>query len=202
MIKKLLILFIIIFPMALVSQGCSPRTKDSNKAISFLKSLNSYTCDVNIHTQNTKQQIDKDGKQFYDNQFGHRLDLSKERVLIYNNSNIKVKDLNNNILYTIDRDFDSVYNLSFIHEYIALLYTDEEITSSFKTIENREYQLVKLSIPGNNRNIKKAVLYINLENYYPEKIVIYDYKDNEIVNFLYSNFQPNPKIPKEMFYLE
>lgn len=200
--RKIIILFLTFILVLLMFFGCTRKEKDPNKAIDFLKNLKSYTCQVNIHIKNQKQEIDTDGNQFYDSKLGHRLELNKDRILIYNNNTIKIKDLNNNLVYSVDKDFDSVYNLGFIHEYIALLYTDEDISSSFKIIENREYQLIRLTIPGNNQNISKAILYVNLENYFPEKLVIYDYKDNEVLNFNYNDFKPNIKIPKEMFYIE
>lgn len=200
--RKVIILFLAFILGLFMFFGCTRKTKDPNKAIDFLKNLKSYTCQVSIHIKNQKQEIDTDGNQFYDSKLGHRLELNKDRIFIYNNNTIKIKDLNNNLVYSVDKDFDSVYNLGFIHEYIALLYTDEDISSSFKTIDNREYQLIRLTIPGNNQNISKSVLYINLESYFPEKLVIYDNKDNEVLSFNYNDFKPNIKIPKEMFYIE
>ncbi|WP_242946910.1 hypothetical protein [Clostridium haemolyticum] len=36
-----------------------------NDAIDYLKNLNSYSCDVNLHIKNSKQEIEKKCKQFY-----------------------------------------------------------------------------------------------------------------------------------------
>lgn len=200
--KKKLLILCIILGILLLFCSCKKKERNPNTAIEYLKNLNSYTCDVNLHIKNSKQEIDKECKQFYHNKYGNRLDINKDRVLIYNEKDIRVNDLNNNMNYILEKEFDSVYKLSFIQEYIGLLYTDEEISNSFKKIGDREYQLVRLTIPGNNRNINKAVMYINLENNYPEKVLIYDSKDNEILSFTYSNFMPNPEIQKEIFYIQ
>ncbi|NFF61183.1 hypothetical protein FDB08_05390 [Clostridium botulinum] len=170
-----------------------------NDAIDYLKNLNSYSCDVSVHIKNSKQEIEKNCKQFYNKKFGHRLDIGDKRILLYKENDITVRDLNNNKQYKIDKNFDDVYKLSFIEEYIGLLYTNQDIESSFKTIKDREYQLINLTIPGNNRNINKAILYVNLENNNPEKIAIYDIKGKEMLSFLYKNFIPNAEIAEEVF---
>nr|WP_275935994.1 germination lipoprotein GerS-related protein [Clostridium haemolyticum] len=120
-------------------------------------------------------------------------------MLLYKENDITVRDLNNNKQYKLDKNFDDVYKLSFIEEYIGLLYTNQDIESSFKTIKDREYQLINLTIPGNNRNLNKAILYVNLENNNPEKIAIYDIKGKEMLSFLYKNFIPNAEISEELF---
>lgn len=199
MIKKVLILFAILLFVTLGLGACGKKEKNPNDAIDYLKGLRSYSCDVSIHIKNSRQESEIICKQVYDKNYGHRLDINKDRILLYKKNDIIVSDLNNNMKYTLDKEFDSVYKLSFIEEYVGLLYTDEDIESSFKKIEDREYQLIQLNIPGNNRNISKAVMYVNLEDNYPDKIVIYDIKGNEVLNFIYKNFMPNVEISKETF---
>lgn len=201
MIKKILALFIIVLLLITSLSACGKKERNPNDAVDYLKNLKSYTSDVNIHIKNSRQESQMLCKQFYDISYGHRLNIDENRVLIYKENDIMIKDLNNNRKYTLDKEFDSVYKLSFIEEYVGLLYTDEDIENSFKKIEDRDYQLIQLNIPGNNRNINKAVMYVNLENYYPDKIIIYDYKGKEVLNFLYTRFEPNVEIPKETFEL-
>lgn len=175
------------------------KEENPDKTIDYLKRLNSYTCDVNIHIKNNKQEIEKYCKQFYNKKYGHKLEMDKNRIFLYRGNDIIVSDLNNDRKYKLDKDFDSIYKLSFIEEYIGLLYTDANIENSFKKVGEREYQLIHLIIPGNNRNINKAVMYVNLENNHPDKIVIYDTKGNEVINYIYKNFVPNAEIGKEIF---
>lgn len=197
--KKATVLFTAILLIIISFSACRKKETNPNEAIDYLKALKSYTCDVSIHIKNSVEEREITSKQFYHENYGHRLDIDKNRILLYKKDDIIVRDLNNNLKYTLDKEFDSVLKLSFVDEYIGLLYTDEDIESSFKKIEDRNYQLVQLNIPGNNRNISKAVMYVNLENFHPEKIVIYDIKGNEVLNFMYKNFVANAEIPKEIF---
>ncbi|KEH97341.1 germination lipoprotein GerS-related protein [Clostridium massiliodielmoense] len=177
----------------------SRKQVNPNDAIDYLKNLNSYSCELTVHIKNNKQEIEKECKQFYNKNYGHRLDIGDKRVLIYKDNDILVRDLNNNIQYSVDKDFDDVYKLSFLEEYIGLLYTNQDVETSFKKISDREYQLIDLTIPGNNRNLNRAVLYVNLEYNYPEKIILYDIKGKEMVSFTYKNFISNAEISEEVF---
>ncbi|AYF53642.1 hypothetical protein G8S49_05220 [Clostridium botulinum C] len=201
--KKKIMLFalgiLLILGGILIFRNKDNKEINPNDAIDYLKNLNSYSCDVNLHIKNSKQEIEKKCKQFYNKKFGHRLDIDDKRILLYKENDITVRDLNNNKQYKLDKNFDDVYKLSFIEEYIGLLYTNQDIESSFKTIKDREYQLINLTIPGNNRNLNKAILYVNLENNNPEKIAIYDIKGKEMLSFLYKNFIPNAEISEEVF---
>ena len=202
--KKKIILFtlsccFLIAIGVLIFGGSSKKEINPNEAIDYLKNLNSYSCELTVHIKNSKQEIEKECKQFYNKNYGHRLDIGDKRVLIYKNNDILVRDLNNNMQYSVDKDFDDVYKLSFLEEYIGLLYTNHNIETSFKNINDREYELIDLTIPGNNRNLNRAVLYVNLEYNYPEKIILYDIKGKERVSFTYKNFVSNAEISEEVF---
>jgi hypothetical protein len=197
--RKLLILSIMSLVIFIFLSGCNKNVKDTEKAIDYLKNLDSYSCDINMKIQNDKQVINYSGKQFYDKKYGYRFELDKNRILIYKENKIFVKDLQNGLSYDTDKDFDSVFKLCFIGEYIGLIYTNEKIENSFKSINNEEYQIIHLDIPGNNKNISRADLYVSLRDNFPKYLIIYDNKDREKINVEYSNFKSNPELQKELF---
>lgn len=197
--KKLLILLVICLGTFLSLLGCGKKQVDPNEAIQFLKELDSYTCNLDININNSKQEINIMCKQYYDKRYGNRLNIGNDRVLIYRDKDIYVNDIKNNENYILNKDFDSLYKLSLLQEYIGLLYTNEEIKYSIQTICDKQYELVNLTIPGNNRNLNKATMYIDLENKFPDKIIISDIKGNEIINFVYKNFIPNTELEKTIF---
>ena len=83
--------------------------------------------------------------------------------------NIYISDKNNGTKYVQSKDFDEVLKLSFIGEYIGLLYTNEEIKYVIKNINDIEYTVIDLFIPGSNKNINNALLYVNTKSMIPEK---------------------------------
>jgi outer membrane lipoprotein-sorting protein len=121
-------------------------------------------------------------------------------VFIYKtDDNIYISDKNNGTKYVQSKDFDEVLKLCFIGEYIGLLYTNEEIKYEMKKVKDIEYSIINLFIPGNNKNINNALLYVNSKSMIPERLVIYDIKGNEKINITYTNFLPNVKIESSEF---
>ena len=197
--KNLLIISIMSFIFLVLLSGCGKNVKNTEKTIDYLKNLDSYSCDMNMKIQNDKQTINYNGKQFYDKKYGYRFELEKNRILIYKENKIFVKDLQNGLSYDTDKDFDSLFKLCFIGEYIGLIYTNEKVGNSFKNINNEEYQIIHLDIPGNNKNISKSDLYVSLKDNFPKYLIIYDNKGREKINVEYSNFKSNPELQKELF---
>ena len=119
---------------------------DPNKILYFLKNLDGYSTNFIMETKNDKQTITQEGKQFYNKGQGYRLELGQDRVFIYKPDKIYVHDVKNNFKYTLDKEFNSGYKISFINEYIKLLYTNEKIKHDFKDIEGKKYQLIEISV--------------------------------------------------------
>jgi len=193
--KLLLTLSLLLFFSFILLTSCNKKPKNINDILTFLKNMESYTTEMNMDIKNDKQTINYVAKQTYMRGGGYKLELNNNRVFIYKtDDNIYVSDKNNGRAYVQSKDFDEVFKLSFIGEYIGLLYTNEEMKYTMENINDIEYTVVNLFIPGNNKNINNALLYVNNKNMLPEKLVIYDIKGKEKINITYSKFLPNVKI--------
>ena len=167
------------------------KPKTAEDTISYLKSLQSYSCDFDMEISNDKQKLSYNGKQFYKKDKQYRIELGKNRVFTYKDDKIYVDDLEGNMKYSTEKNFDSVFKLSIIQEFIRLLYTDEEVKYSFKTVENVNNLLIELNLPSGNRNMDKAILYVDFMTNLPKKLIIYDYKLTQKIVINYRNFVPN-----------
>lgn len=196
--RSLIILLTVMFSSLLVLGGCTKKSS-SEDIIYALKNMDSYTCDVNIDFKNDRQVVSNSGKQYYDKNIGYRFDLGSDRTFTYKSNSIYVNDIKNGSRYTTDMDFDSVYKLTFINEYIGLLYTDEQIKTSIKTKDNIKYLSISLLIPGGNRNMQTAELLVDMNTNLPEYLSIYDEKGNEKLNVTYTNFKADAQISSEIF---
>lgn len=199
--KKTLLIFLSI-SLILCStflSACRGKVKDPNKVTNKLKDLESYSSDVHINVNNDKQKLTYVGKQYYLRGAGSRLELEKQRVFLFKDDNIYVTDLSNGLKYSTLENAQDIFKLSFIGEYVNLLYTNEVIKYSYKTEDNNKYLLIELIIPGNNRNMSKGILYVKESNNLPEKIIICDAKGKENVEITYENFAPNSKLETELF---
>lgn len=202
MTKKGIILFFTGIFVFFIFSGCGKKELQTGDVINQLKEMNTYSCDIEIHNKNSKQEVVYYCKQYYNSEYGHRLDIDEERILIFRGNDIQINDLNGGDFYSTSKNFDSVFKLSFIEEYIGLLYTDDEVKCVFENENGRNVMLIYLNIPGSNRNLSKAVMYVDAENAIPIKTVIYDYSDCEKIQFVYKNFLKTEEIGEDRFKLE
>lgn len=200
--KKVTLLVEIILLVALIIvSGCSKK-KDPNTVTNFLKDLDSYSCDAKLEVINDKQVLDYSCRQYYNKKLGFRLDVNKERTLVYKGNEIYVKDAVNGAKYSNEKEFDTIYRLSFINEFLKYLYTNEEVKYSFKQIEGIDYQIIHIDLPGMNRNIRGAELYVNQKDYIPQRLLIYDANGRERVRVTYSSFNAEVELEQELFKTE
>jgi outer membrane lipoprotein-sorting protein len=197
--KKLLIVIGISFVLLVIFLFHGRNIQNTEKVIYYLKDLNSYTCSVNIQIENDKQKVNYSGRQYYDSRYGDRFDLSKDRVIIYRGNKVFVKDIDNKDKYSMDKNFNSLFKLCFVEEYISLLYTNEKIDNSFKKVSEEEYQIIHLDIPGNNKNISRAELYVNLKHNIPVYLKIFDSTGRKRVDVHYTDFKANLDMNENMF---
>lgn len=195
--KTKALLFLLLLTMFFT--GCTRNKNDPERFINYLKNLESYTAEVNIKIINEKQNTEYNTIQYYDKRYGARLELGSDRVFLYKGDKIEVTDIKNNIKYTTDKDFDSLFHLSLLEEYIGLIYTNEKLEYSQKEIGGKKYQVIGLEIPGNNRNISSGEIYADIKTNVPEFIVIYDEKKCEKVRITYSKFLPDTEIADTLF---
>lgn len=179
--------------------GCGRGKKDAKDVVKYLKDLNSYSVYTDIEIKNDRQTINYCARQISSIGLGYRLELNKDVVMVYKDDKIYVTDLKNKKKYVTDKKFDDVYRLSFLGEFIGLLYTNENIDYSYVTKDYEEYELIKTSIPANNRNISYGVLYVKVKEKIPERLVIYDEKGNARITAVYKEFVPNTDVDKSLF---
>ena len=198
----LLLLSLLLILSSVLLTSCGKKPKDTNDITTFLKNMESYTTEMNMDVKNDKQKINYKARQSYLQGGGYKLELNNDRVFIYkNDDNIYISDKNNGTKYVQSKDFDEVLKLSFIGEYIGLLYTNEEIKYVIKNINDIEYTVIDLFIPGSNKNINNALMYVNTKTMLPERLVIYDIKGKEKIEITYTKFLPNAKIEPSEFLI-
>lgn len=200
--KKLLILFALVLGLSVLFSGCRKIEKNPNEVMDFLKSLNSYSTSYTMEIMNNKQTITYEGKQFFDKKLGYRLEVGEDRVSIYKDDSIYVHDIKNNLNYILNKDFDDIYKISFIKEYIKLLYTDEDIKYEFKNIQGKKFQLIHLTIPGGSREMSRSVMYVDMKTNLPEMVLVYDEKGSERRKITYKNFEVNPILEEKLFKIQ
>lgn len=189
-IGSLIVVTIVFFTI----RGMKNSVTEEVQITEYLKNIKAYKSDVIIEMNNSKQNLAYKGKQAYMKNSTYILELEDERVFIFNNDQLAVKDKHNNREYTLSSDFDEVLKYCFIGEFIGLLYTNEEINYSIEQMDNTQCLAIDLLLPGMNKNIHKGVMYIDLKNGLPKEFRILDIKGKEKIKCTYENFVELEKI--------
>ena len=196
---RIMLLFFLILSLPFANISCKKPARNVEEVLDFIKSIESYESYVEYEIKNDKKASIKKAKQYFHKDEGYRLELEQKRVYVYKEDSIEVEDIVNNAKYSLDKDFDELYRFTFIGEYIKYLYSSQDIKYFCKNLEGKNYMVVELIIPGNNRNLKTAFMYVDLTKNLPEKIVIFDERGNERVSAIYRNLDINIELDKNLF---
>lgn len=200
--KKKLVIVALVFLVVIaviVSIFYKRRIDTPQEYVDYLRFIQCYSTEVNYFVTNDKGQFQEKAKIFYDAKKGYRLELGNERVHIYKDDEILVKDMNNDKTYKLKRDFDEFYKWAFLRDFIELIYTNEEVKIYSKNKEGKNCLFIELYIPGGNKNIDKGILQVNTETKAPEKISILDFKGNLKAEIIYSNFKFEKEMDADLF---
>lgn len=185
--KIITLILSIVLLLSLIACG-NKKPEKENEIIDIIKSIDKYTTDIEITIINSRQEIQLTGKQTYEKGEVAKLEVNGTRQMVYKGKKIHINDVQNEKKYSTDESFDSLYKLSFIDEYIKLIYNNEKIKYKYKKLDDNEYLVVIMNLPYNNRNLSKVNLYLDYKEKKPYKVVIYNEKDEEKVNIVYKNF--------------
>ncbi len=187
----LLLLLAFVFLISFGCGGCRKRQLNPEEIVDKLKDLKSYSCEINIKVKNSRQILEYSCRELYCRGAGYKVELGGDRVFLYKGDKIYVEDLKNGTKYVLNRDFDQVFKYSFIGDYIGLLYSNEKIIYTTRTETGVNYLGIGLVLPGSNRNLSSAVLYVEEKTAVPKNVVIYDGRNRETVEIVYSDFEIN-----------
>ncbi len=171
----------------------SEKSLDMNSLIRNIKEVKSYSSNITIEVINSKEKYTYEGIQKYKKDVGGKLEL-KDRNFIFKGEDIFVKDKIGSQEYKLSTEFDEVLKYSFIDEYIALIYTNQNLNFQEEETTGEKILLVDVILPGNNRNLYSGVMHYDIRANMPKKIVIYDTNKGERIMYTYENFNWTDKI--------
>jgi outer membrane lipoprotein-sorting protein len=188
---------ILILVLSCLFQGCGKKKLTPYLALQHLRTLNSYSCSMEISVSNEKQNQVIKAIQLYLKNSGTRIEVEKERIYTIKKDNMYVKDLVNGISYSIGTTEGGIYSLSVVEEYLNLIYTDEGVKNI--NIDGNEYMQFNFQIPYNNKNIQKGAFYVDTKQGLPFKLCIFDSTDKKTVEINYRDFKLNAKLSQALF---
>ncbi|WBW99277.1 germination lipoprotein GerS-related protein [Oceanirhabdus sp. W0125-5] len=189
-------IMIVIILMSLIS--CENK-EDPNKVIAYIKGLKTYECTAKLEVINDVQRKEVDIYQVFKKDTGSYIKINEDRQIWFLPNKIIDNYIKQKKMLIQSRFYDNILEYTFLEKYIEKLYCDEKIKTKFAEEEGKRYLLVELILCSNNRNLDKAVIYINTEDGNPNRIEIYDGDKKVRMRITYGKFEGNAKIRDDFF---
>ncbi|ADL51019.1 germination lipoprotein GerS-related protein [Clostridium cellulovorans] len=183
--------------LALYKYMDTPKTNE--EVLDYLKDIDGYSSDVTMEYKNSRQTSKDKCKQFYLKNYGYRVEINGERVLLFNKEKLIVNNLKTGHSFETSKEFDEIYRYTFFKDFINLLYTEQEIRTSIVKEGTKEYIKLSLIMLRNNNNINSGDLFIDNDSLVPYKLVIYNNKGEITLTAKYDNFVINKEVDKNLF---
>lgn len=199
---KKIIVFFILFLFIVVSCKIE-KIENPEQAFDYVKGIKNYVSDVRITFKNERSEESVFLRQYSCSNGSYRLDLEEERIYIYKDNKIFVKDLENNREYFLDKNFDEVYKYTFLNEYIKLIYSMDQVRyfkeSYGEGDQIKNFYGAEVNLPINNLNINSAILYLDIEKCSPVKLEIFDINKDVRILVEYLTFETLGDIDSQLF---
>ncbi|MGL5150182.1 MAG: germination lipoprotein GerS-related protein [Clostridium sp.] len=170
---------------------------NNEEVIEKLSNMKGYKTDVTYTIINTQGKYEEKTKQYYSKEKGTRVEFGEERVKIYKDGSINIKENDSNDEYEMSKNLDSFYPLAFLNNILNNNYT--EIQEGQEEWGDTKYIQVLYDLNTKNNHIKKAKVYIDKNKCMPIAIKIYDYNNKEKAIISYDDFEELKEIDNGLF---
>lgn len=191
----LLILLIPFISILLIIQFRHVYIPTNEEIVEYIVNGNGYTTKAEYIIINSRGVYNEETSMYYSKDNGMRLEYGEDRIKIYKDGIINIKE--SDYKYEVDGDFDSLYPMGFVQN--ILTYKINEIYEGSEEWGEIKYIEVNVDIPSKNKHISKAKIYINKEDKAPIITKIYDDEGNERVIIKYKEFEYLREIDKNLF---
>lgn len=187
--KKILTMLLFILLVSTFLCGCSLTIDRGDKIIKKVEKTKDYGYDITIKFINDRGTIEEKGKGIFSKEKENVVNLENGKTIIWTGEKVFIKNNKNGNNYTEEQGVDAVYRYIFPKDYIKKIKARDGKKYFFKTNGGKEYLIVEIFIPSENKNIYRGIMYIDVSSYLPEKIKILDKQGKDRVVVEYQNFK-------------
>ena len=191
--KKIIITLLLIIPfisifLVVIFRGIiSPNNEE---IIRELKNIKCYETKVEYIVKNSKGEEREDTVQYYSKDKGVRVEFKNDKIKLYKEDGIHVKDNSSTGEYVIESDMNKI--LSYPLKSDSIKEGQEEWGDTI-------YIQVDTELFLNNEHFNSARIFINKKTKTPIGIVIYDKDGNDSVRIIYEDFKIVKEIDENLF---
>lgn len=169
-----------------------------------INDMESYSCKANITITGNKSPSRYIANHLYKKPYSYKVNyFNKKQSISYDGNRIYLSypKVDTSIIIRDSKKLEEDKNL-FIGYFIKLITTNEDIMLEKDIIDNNEYLVISLELPGNNIYRAKEKLWIDKKTFKPYKLRVLDIDGKEQVNVLYKDFKYNIELQDSTFKLD
>lgn len=187
--KKILMILLFILLVSTFLCGCSLTIDRGDKIIKKVEKTKDYGYNITINFINDRGTMQEKGKGIFSKGKENVVNFENGKTIIWAGDKVFIKNDGNGINYTEEQGADAVYRYVFPKEYIKKIKARDGKKYFFKASGGKEYLIVEILIPSENKNLYRGIMYIDVSSYLPEKIKILDKQGKDRVVVEYQNFK-------------
>ena len=200
--KKIIITLLLIIPfisifLVVIFRGIiSPNNEE---IIRELKNIKCYETKVEYIVKNSKGEEREDTVQYYSEDKGVRVEFKDDKIKLYKEDGIHVKDNSSTGEYVIESDMDILHSMAFMNKILSYPLKSDSIKEGQEEWGDTIYIQVDTELFLNNEHFNSARIFINKKTKTPIGIVIYDKDGNDSVRIIYEDFKIVKEIDENLF---
>ncbi|WP_195953115.1 germination lipoprotein GerS-related protein [Clostridium saudiense] len=200
--KKIIISLLLIIPFISIVLVIIFRAKflpNNEDIIRELKNIKWYETKVEYIIKNTKGEEREDTIQYYSSEDGVRIEFEDEKVKVYKEDGIHVKDSSDSNEYVIDEGMDILHSLAFMNKILSYPLKSDSIKEGQEEWGDKIYIQVDTELFLENEHFNTARIFINKKTKTPIGIIVYDKNGNDSLRIIYDDFKEVKGFDKEKF---
>lgn len=164
-------------------------TPSNEEIIERLRDTPCYTANVEYVFKNTRGEEKEETVQYFNKEKGAKIEFGQDRVKLYKDDGILIKDSISNKEYTMEKDMDKMHSIAFLENLLGNPILEGTLIEGQEEWGETQYIEFMTEIFLENEHLDKAKVYIDKENKAPIGAIIYDKQGNDRVKILYKDFK-------------
>lgn len=161
----------------------------NEEIIGKLRDTPYYSVNVEYTVKNTRGEESEDTILYYSKDKGSRIDFGQDRVKIYKDGSITIKDNIANKEYTMEEDMDKLHTIALMSNLLSFPIEEGSIEEGQEEWGETQYITFTSELFFENDHLNKIRIYIDKNERIPLGAVIYDKDGKDRVRIIYRDFK-------------
>lgn len=190
--KKILTGLMVLIPIILIGlvilfrSAVSPTNEE---IITELKENTCYKTNVDYTFINARGEETINTTLYYDKEKGGKIEFGQDRVKVYKDGKVLVKDNIGNKEYELDKTLDDLHYIAFLNKLLSYPISNEGIKEGQEEWGDRIYIYFTVELFEQNNHVNTAKVFIDKEEGIPIGVIVYDKEGKPSIKIIYKNFE-------------